>query len=102
MAHYYEARTYLPDGLAPDNINASAWCIEVRWMRPGEDVGWSVLARGSKDIRLSRSGKWLWCPSRMNLRWCYFDFETACRLAEENIETLRCNGRTWAEASAAR
>lgn len=98
MSTYYGSRTYLPEGMDPADINASVWHIEVRWMRPGEPDTWSVLARGLREHRLSRTGRWLWCPSRMNLRWCYFDFETACRLAAEHVETLRVNGLTWAEA----
>lgn len=90
-----EERIYLPEGLDPDNINAVAWCIKVRWMGEGH---WSVLGGGSSYHRLSRTGRWLWCPSRMNLRWCWFDFETACRLAEEHIEGYVVNGMTWAQA----
>lgn len=98
MSNYYETRTYLPTSMDPDDINAAAWNIQVRWMRPGEPDTWSVLGSGFREHRLSRTGKWLWCPSRMNLRWCYFDFETACQLAAQHIETLRINGSTWAEA----
>lgn len=101
-ANFYESRTYLPSGMSPGDINASAWRIEVRWMRPGEPNAWSVLARGLRECRLSRTGKWLWYPARMNLRWTYFDFETACALAEKHIETLVVNGRTWAEVEASR
>ena len=94
---YIEERIYYPDGMDPiaDAYESSSFAVRVEWR--GKE--WAVvrgLGHPSHEF-LTRTGKWLYLPMPMHRRWCRFDFETACRLAEENVNNVRVNMRTWAE-----
>jgi hypothetical protein len=89
---HIEERLYYPAGCPPDHMSALEFEVKVRYRGRGK---WSVEA-GRRQ--LSQSGRWLLCPLKMTeLRWCRFDFKTACRLAEQYVNTRKINGKTWAE-----
>jgi hypothetical protein len=92
-ASYYEERTYYPTGCDPDTdgINALAYGVKVEWRGQGK---WAVK---NGPRYLSRTGKWLFLPQRMNWRWCRFPFTEACQWAESTVDDVRCNGMTWTE-----
>lgn len=90
-----EERIYYPTGCDPDDINAHSFAVHVTWRGQGK---WMVSRMRSTHHQMSRTGKWLWCPLKMvQMRWCRFDFETACRLAEAAVNDVSINGRTWAQ-----
>lgn len=96
---YIEERTYYPTGYDPKDPwhtwNVSGLALGV-WYRG--DGKWMVSPYREGHEQLSRTGKWLWLPLKMTaMRNCRFDFETACRLAEEAVDSRRQNGRTWVE-----
>jgi hypothetical protein len=93
---FIEERKYLPTGADPGDREAWTWCVEVTYMGNGK---WSA-GRGRHEV-LTHTGKWLYCPHRMTeVRWARHDFATACRLAEEAVETRTINGWTWAQFQA--
>lgn len=96
VTNYYEERVYLPLGADRDHPEARSFQVGVYYRGDGK---W-LVSHGGREAheQLSQTGKWLWCPEKMNqMRWCRFDFETACRLAEEAVDRLTVNGLTWPE-----
>lgn len=92
---YIEERTYLPDGMQMDDTNRSTFQIGVFYRGGGN---WMVAPFREGGEQLSKTGKWLYYPLKMTaMRWCRFDFETACGLAEAHINSRRVMGTTWAE-----
>ena len=65
--------------------------VKVEWRGQGK---WAVK---NGPRYLSRTGKWLFLPQRMNWRWCRFPFTEACQWAESTVDDVRCNGMTWTE-----
>ena len=96
MGTQIEERIYFPDGCDPDDYEATHFAVCVQWRGQGK---WAVTAGlGHPASRfLSSAGVWHFMPRQMHRRHLRFDFETACRLAEEHVETLTINGRTWAQ-----
>lgn len=95
MSEYIEERTYLPTGCDRDDFNASTFQVGVYYRGRGK---WCVATSREAHQQLSRTGRWLWCPSKMTaIRWCRFDFAAACEMAEAAVETRVVNGHTWAE-----
>ena len=91
---FIEERTYYPDGCDPDDMNAHGFGVTVAY----RGNGLYLVARGGRSAaeQLSKTGKWLWYPLKMTqMRWCRFDFEEACRLAESVVNDVVVNGRTW-------
>lgn len=93
---YIEERIYLPTGLDADDINASTFAVRVQWRGEGK---WAVVqGLGFPAHRfLTKTGKWIFLPRPMHRRYCRFDFETACALAEKHVNSVVINGGTWAE-----
>lgn len=91
---YIEERTYYPQGCDPDDMNAHGFGVTVAYRGNGK---WAVT-RGGRNAyeQLSSAGNWLWMPLKMTqMRHCRFSFEEACRLAEEHVNDVTVNGRTW-------
>lgn len=94
---FIEERTYYPTGCDPDDYSARPFAVRVQWRGRGR---WLVERGGDQ---LSRSGRWLWVPSKMNqMRWCRYTFEEACERAEAVVDSMTVNGRTWAQWQEAR
>ena len=92
---YIEERTYFPDGMHPDDVNAHAFQVGVYYRGYNK---WCVARSREASYQMTHTGRWLWLPAKMTaLRWCRFDFETACELAEKHVNHRKVNGRTWAE-----
>lgn len=105
MSTYTEDRRYYPTGY-DDSIEWHRWnihtfTVHVTYRGHGK---WMVSDNPSGlGMQLSQTGKWLSCPLKMTaMRWCRFDFETACQLAESAVDEVRINGLTWAEYMARR
>lgn len=98
MTNYVEARFYYPDGMDRDDMNRHHFQVVVMYRGNGK---WAVTTSFERNPaeQLSKSGNWLWMPSKMNqMRWCRFDsFEEACRVAERAVETRTVGGMTYAE-----
>lgn len=93
---YLEERIYLPDGMDVDDYEISSFAVRVLWR--SEDKWTVVQGLGyPSHMFLSQTGRWLWMPKPMHRRYCRFDFETACRLAEKYVDTVKRNGGTWAQ-----
>lgn len=98
MTSYIEDRRYFPTGYDQSNEmhewNISAFTVFVTYRGNGK---WMVSRSGREPhVQLSATGRWLWMPLKMTqMRWCRFDFETACRLADEVVDSVVINGRTW-------
>jgi hypothetical protein len=104
MPTYVEERLYHPDGmdLMDEGHAYDAFAFQVGVFYRGKGK-WVVATSREAHEQLSRTGRWLWLPSKMNqMRWCRHDFETACRLAEGVVNDRKVNGRTWAEWEARR
>lgn len=97
---FIEERTYHPEGMDPDDYEAHSFKVGVYYRGKGK---WCVAREREGHHQLSVTGKWLWLPLKMvAMRWCRFDFETACRLAEEHVDGVTVGGRTWKQWQAAR
>ena len=85
----------LPTGMDPDDFNAPAFAVYVRWQ---STRGWTVTT-GVPDERLSVKGrKWAWLVPPRNRRFYYFPSrEWALQAAVEAVDDRRVNGKTWAE-----
>lgn len=98
---HLEERIYFPDDMDPDDHEASSFAVRVQWRGNGQ---WAVV-RGlgfPAHEFLSRTGKWMMAPKPMHRRHCRFDFDTACRLAEQHVNSVKVNGATWAQWQARR
>ena len=98
MSAYIEERIYYPSGADPDDWNDRVYQIGVYWRGNGK---WMVATSREGHRQLSRTGRWLFLPLKMTaMRWCRFDFETACALAAKHVDDYRINGKTWADYDA--
>lgn len=94
MPTYIEERTYYPTGCPPDDVNARYFQVGVFYRGAGR----YVISQGGREAhqQLTSTGRWVYSPLKMTqMRWCRFDFETACRLAERAVDELRVMGKTW-------
>ena len=89
--------SFWPDGCDPDDYEASNFQVTVQWK--GEDR-YAVLARGSRDIQLSRAGNWKMCPLPMQRRQYRFSFDEAVAAAEKAVEGPLLAGMTWKQFEA--
>ena len=100
---YIEERTYYPTGYDPDNpkhkYNVIAYTLGVYYRGDGR---WMVSPQREGHSQMTHTGRLLWLPRKFQqMRWCRFDFETACALAEQNVDKLdTLRGRTWADLMA--
>lgn len=95
-ANFYEERIYLPDGMDRDDLESRNFQVGVYYRGYGK----YVVARGGRQAveQLSRSGKWLYLPAKMNqLQWCRFEFEEACQRAESVVNSVEVAGLTWVQ-----
>jgi hypothetical protein len=87
----------LPSGLDPirDADQIHLFGVYVRW---AGEKGWLVTTSLSQQ-RLSRKGRqWAWYVEPRMKRFYYFpDYAEALEAAMEAVETMKVNGRTWAE-----
>jgi hypothetical protein len=95
---YIEERVYFPTGADPDDWNDRNFAIGVYWRGRGK---WMVANGRQGSMQMTHTGRWLWMPRQLvAMRWCRFDFGTACYLAEKYLNYYRVNGRTWVEYDA--
>lgn len=104
MRSYIEERIYHPAGMDL-SIERHQWeafnfQVIVQYRGAGK---YAVVTSREAYRQLSQAGNWLYRPLKMTaMRWCRFDFETACRLAESVVDHVKVNGLTWAEWEARR
>ena len=101
MSEYLNERIYFPDGMAADDYDARHFAVHVQWRGKGEWAVTKGLGYPAHSF-LSRTGKWLFLPQPMHRRYCRFDFETACEMAEKYVDSVEVNGGTWAQWQARR
>lgn len=95
MSAYIEERTYYPTGCDRDSYDAFAFQVGVYYRGGGK---WCVATSRAGHVQMTHTGKWLYLPLKMTaMRWCRFDFETACELAAKHVNARKVNGLTWAE-----
>lgn len=100
MNRYIEERTYTPDGADIDDYNALAFRVGVFYRGNGK---WCIANSRDAHRQMTSTGKWLLWPLKMTqMRWCLFDFETACALAEEHVNDVEVHGQTWSQWQAER
>ena len=101
MPTFIEERTYYPDGCEPDDYDAFAFQVNVAYRGNGK---WAVMRGNSRMAQqLTHTGRWICAPLKMTaMRWCRFDFDAACRLAEVHVNDVVVNGGTWAQWEARR
>jgi hypothetical protein len=95
--------TFLPDGMALDDYNAHIFAVRVEWRGATTDTGRGgyAVVHGSKH--LSRKGDWRWNPEpfiQRHYRW--EDIDEARAVARSVVNTIKVNGKTWAEHEAAK
>lgn len=93
---YIEERIYLPDNMTADHPEAHGFMLSVSYRGDGK---WVVQRGHGRPIeQMTHTGKLLYVPLKMTqMRWCRFTFEEACALAEQHINEVKVNGRTWAQ-----
>jgi hypothetical protein len=93
----------LPDGLAEDNVNAHIFAVRVQWrgVFHGKHGGGWAITNGVSEM--SRGGSWSYYVPRFR-RWQHRweTFEDAQEIARAAVDSVRINGRTWAEFQAQR
>ncbi|MDI3330676.1 MAG: hypothetical protein QJR09_08070 [Micrococcus sp.] len=92
----------LPTGMDPGDVNATMFAVHVKYrgqFNGRSGGGYSVNHLSSE---LSRAGKW-GLPQRFQ-RWQYRweAFWEAQDMARDVVDSLKVNGRTWAEWQAER
>lgn len=87
--------TLIPTGMKWDDYEMSSYSIRVSWRGVPNDEGlggWSIDNGGRT---LNHDKKWEWSPRDPSHRW--LDFDEAVAIADELIDTISVNGRTWQE-----
>jgi hypothetical protein len=93
----------LPDGMPLDDYNVPIFAVRVTWRGAATETGRGGYAviHGSKH--LSRKGDWRWNPEpfiQRHYRWESLD--EALAVARSVVNTIKVNGKTWAEHEAAK
>lgn len=99
MRSYIEERIYHPTGmdLRIERHRWEAFNFQVIVQYRGDEK-YAVVTSREAYQQLSRAGNWLYWPLKMTaIRWCRFDFDTACQLAESAVDHVKVNGLTWTE-----
>ena len=98
MPNFYEERIYLPDGASRDDDEARSFQVGVYYRGEGLYLVTNGASAQNPYVQLSRSGKWLYHPSKMNqMQWCRFEFEEAYERAAAAVNGVKVNGLTWAQ-----
>lgn len=88
----------LPDGMEADHINATTFAVFVRWRGAPTPTGRGGYAIMSGSQHLSHGGKWRFSPQpfvQRHFRWR--DLDSALVVARSFANSIKVNGRTWAE-----
>ena len=90
---YIEERRYFPTGCDPEHYEAESFSLKVTFRGGGK---WSVDQ--GRHQQMTHTGRMTYCAPRMTLmRWCRFTFAEACEIAEQHVDEVKVNGRTWSE-----
>lgn len=99
MSRYFvEQRIYYPQGADPaiESHERTAPTLGVYYRGHGL---YMVATDGGGTRQLTHTGTLLYKPEQHEARrWCRFDFDTACQMAEQHVDDLRMAGDiSWAE-----
>ena len=88
----------VPDGLDLDDPNLHHFALTVRWRGARGETGRGGYAVQHGNRHLSRAGNWRFNPEpRLQRHYRWADLDEALAVARDTVDTVKVNGRTWAE-----